>query len=135
MRALWMPAPPPEPEDGTPALPGSGERLAYRGLTFQRESDYELWNTWFDDRWELAHQNSDEPVLLIRAEEDEAIVIATRLAEARDWSGDDAPDWLDLSLDPAILSIMAEYQGKVIIPAAPIPNRDEWEDDVPYGDA
>lgn len=128
--SAWISEPRPLPETG-PAWPGENERMTYRGLALKPEPDLEMWDA-FRDRWEISKADTDALLLTIHADRDLAMVIATRLAEARDWSEweSDAP-WTGLALDPVVLGLMADYPGMIGLPVDAA--NDDLDDLVPYG--
>lgn len=128
MSQKWLPAPWPLPENGPP-WPGDDERVSYNGLTIQPMPDLEFWDTW-ENRWEIGLEESGATLLTINAEREQAMAIATRLAEAKEWAGAAGTRWQDLALDPVVLRLMADYPGQI---GLPLVEDGDFDDIAPYG--
>lgn len=131
---MWKSDPYPQPKEG-PAWPGGEQRVSYRGLSVQPVADFEFWEA-CSDRWEVSLTSTDDAIMVIYADRERALAIATRLAEAKDWTAiPDTPEWQDLAFDPLVLRLMADYPSMIGLPLEDM-TEDETDLDaiVPYRD-
>src|SRR5690606_24290824 len=105
----------------------SRKAMPFAGLLVVSSHDLEG-DLFWDDSWEIWHQETGLFMLELRAPLERVLVIATDLASKADWS---IMNEHDVDSHPMRFNLMAfasGYPTKVVMPA------DDIDDDVPYRD-